>query len=106
MLEPATTQKLQGLAMRWQDAWNRHDMDVIAASIAPDVDFVTVAGQDTTVTIAASWLRRIDFQLLLGRRAAGTARRSVCRIIRLDPPSAGAAPRLVLSLAAECRKAS
>src|SRR3989442_12560689 len=44
MLEPATTQLLQGLAMRWQDAWNRHDMDEIAASIAPDVDFVTVAG--------------------------------------------------------------
>ena len=44
MLEPATTQLLQDLAMRWQDAWNRHDMDEIAASVAPNVDFVTVAG--------------------------------------------------------------
>ena len=44
MLEPADAQMLQGLAMRWQDAWNRHDMDEMAASIAPDVDFVTVAG--------------------------------------------------------------
>lgn len=30
--------------MCWQDAWNRHDMDELAASIAPEVDFVTVVG--------------------------------------------------------------
>ena len=41
---PANTLMLQGLATRWQDAWNRHDMDEIAASISADVDFVTVAG--------------------------------------------------------------
>ena len=44
MLDPADAQRLQDLAMRWQQAWNRHDMNEIAASIAPDVDFVTVAG--------------------------------------------------------------
>ncbi len=44
MLEPANARRLQDFAARWQDAWNRHDMDDIAASIAPDVDFVTVAG--------------------------------------------------------------
>ncbi len=44
MPEPANALILQGLATRWQNAWNRHDMDEIAASISPDVDFVTVAG--------------------------------------------------------------
>ena len=44
ILEPADARMLRGLAMRWQDAWNRRDMDELAASIAPDVDFVTVAG--------------------------------------------------------------
>jgi len=43
-LEPVYAQMLQSFAVRWQNAWNRHDMDELAASIAPDVDFVTVAG--------------------------------------------------------------
>lgn len=30
--------------MGWQHAWNHHDMDEIAMSVAPDVDFVTVTG--------------------------------------------------------------
>jgi uncharacterized protein (TIGR02246 family) len=43
-LEPIHAQVLQRLAMRWQNAWNCHDMEGFAVSIAPDIDFVTVAG--------------------------------------------------------------
>lgn len=43
-LEPVHAQVLQRLAMHWQNAWNHHDMEEFAASIAPDIDFVTVAG--------------------------------------------------------------
>jgi uncharacterized protein (TIGR02246 family) len=42
--EPEGTPRLTDLAMHWQEAWNRHDMDELSASIAPDVDFVTVTG--------------------------------------------------------------
>lgn len=43
-LDPANVQSLHELALRWQRAWNHHDMDEIAAWVAPDVDFVTVTG--------------------------------------------------------------
>jgi len=39
------------LATRWEEAWNRHDVPGLAALVAPDADFVTVAGV---------WLTGID----------------------------------------------
>jgi len=42
--EPTNARRLQELVMRWQHAWNHHDMDEIASWVAPDVDFVTVTG--------------------------------------------------------------
>ena len=35
---------VSGLVQRWERAWNRHDMDDAASLVAPDVDFVNVAG--------------------------------------------------------------
>jgi uncharacterized protein (TIGR02246 family) len=32
------------LAASWADAWNRHDMDAAAILVAPEIEFVTVAG--------------------------------------------------------------
>jgi uncharacterized protein (TIGR02246 family) len=31
-------------SLAWQSAWNRHDADALSALVAPDVEFVTVAG--------------------------------------------------------------
>lgn len=38
------TAKATALAAAWADAWNQHDMDAAASLVAPDVEFVTVAG--------------------------------------------------------------
>ena len=35
---------IKGLSLKWQDAWNRHDMRALAALVAEDVDLITVAG--------------------------------------------------------------
>lgn len=35
---------IEALGKRWQEAWNRHDMDALAMLMAEDVDFVTVSG--------------------------------------------------------------
>jgi uncharacterized protein (TIGR02246 family) len=35
---------IESIALRWQDAWNRHDMKALAALVAEDVDLITVAG--------------------------------------------------------------
>src|SRR5688500_8138759 len=35
---------IKGIAQRWEDSWNRHDMRALAALVADDVDFITVAG--------------------------------------------------------------
>jgi uncharacterized protein (TIGR02246 family) len=32
------------LPLAWQQAWNHHAADMLAALVAPDIDFVTVAG--------------------------------------------------------------
>jgi uncharacterized protein (TIGR02246 family) len=36
---------IKGIAQRWEDSWNRHDMKAVAALVADDVDFITVAGK-------------------------------------------------------------
>jgi uncharacterized protein (TIGR02246 family) len=44
----------EALAQKWQSAWNRHDMDALAALTTEDVEFVNVGGR---------WLRgRADFR--------------------------------------------
>ncbi len=35
---------VKSIALKWQDAWNRHDMKALAALVAEDVDFITVGG--------------------------------------------------------------
>ncbi len=35
---------IKSIALKWQDAWNRHDMKTLATLLAEDVDFVTVSG--------------------------------------------------------------
>jgi uncharacterized protein (TIGR02246 family) len=49
-----------GLAERWQQAWNQHDMQSAGGLLAPDADFVNVGGR---------WLRGrsqfIDYQVRL-----------------------------------------
>jgi uncharacterized protein (TIGR02246 family) len=35
---------IEALGKRWQEAWNRHDMDALSLLLAEDVDFVTVGG--------------------------------------------------------------
>ena len=35
---------IKSIALKWEDSWNRHDMKALAALVAEDVDFITVAG--------------------------------------------------------------
>ncbi|HEX7297317.1 MAG TPA: SgcJ/EcaC family oxidoreductase [Pyrinomonadaceae bacterium] len=35
---------IEALASRFQDCWNRHDMDALASLVSEDVDYVTVIG--------------------------------------------------------------
>ena len=35
---------IKSIALRWQDAWNKHDMKALAALVAEDVGLITVAG--------------------------------------------------------------
>lgn len=43
---PDDEAKIKQLAARWEDAWNRHDADALAALLDEDVDFITVRGPD------------------------------------------------------------
>lgn len=38
------TEAIKSIALKWQDAWNQHDMKALAALVAEDVDFITVGG--------------------------------------------------------------
>jgi uncharacterized protein (TIGR02246 family) len=42
---------IAAIIARWADAWNAHDDGAMAALVAPDVDFVNVAGR---------WLRGVE----------------------------------------------
>lgn len=35
---------IKATALKWQDAWNRHDMKALSELVAEDVDLITVAG--------------------------------------------------------------
>jgi uncharacterized protein (TIGR02246 family) len=50
-VEGGAARRIGAVAGAWSDAWNAHDMDAAARLVAPDVDFVTVAGQ---------WLKGVD----------------------------------------------
>ena len=41
----ADRKAIQDIASRWQDAWNRHDMDALSSLVAEDVDFVNVGAR-------------------------------------------------------------
>ena len=36
---------IKSIALKWQDAWNRHEMKALSALVAEDVDFITVGGK-------------------------------------------------------------
>ena len=38
------TEAVKSIALKWQDAWNQHDMKALTALVAEDVDFITVGG--------------------------------------------------------------
>ena len=38
------TETIKSIALKWQDAWNKHDMKALTALVAEDVDFITVGG--------------------------------------------------------------
>ncbi len=40
----ADRKAVEAIAANFKDAWNRHDMDALAALVAEDVDYVTVVG--------------------------------------------------------------
>ena len=40
----ADRKTIEAISARFQDTWNRHDMDGLASLVAEDVDFVTVVG--------------------------------------------------------------
>jgi len=40
----ADEKAIKDIAVRWQDAWNRHDVKALSTLVAEDVDFVNVAG--------------------------------------------------------------
>ena len=35
---------IKNIALKWQDAWNQHDMKALAALVAEDIDLITVGG--------------------------------------------------------------
>jgi uncharacterized protein (TIGR02246 family) len=41
---------IEALGKRWQETWNRHDMDALSMLLAEDVDFVTVGGPKGRLT--------------------------------------------------------
>jgi uncharacterized protein (TIGR02246 family) len=42
---PQDEDEIKQVESRWQDAWNRHDMDALAALFTKDADFVQVNGR-------------------------------------------------------------
>ena len=36
---------IKSIALKWQDAWNRHDWKALSAFVAEDVDFIAVGGK-------------------------------------------------------------
>jgi uncharacterized protein (TIGR02246 family) len=42
---PTDLRAVEGLGKRWENAWNRHDMEALSAVVGEDVDFITVGGR-------------------------------------------------------------
>lgn len=36
---------IKGIALKWQDSWNRHDLKALSTFVAEDVDFIAVSGR-------------------------------------------------------------
>jgi uncharacterized protein (TIGR02246 family) len=47
---PTDRAAIEALGKRWQETWNRHDMDALSMLLAEDVDFVTVGGPKGRLT--------------------------------------------------------
>jgi uncharacterized protein (TIGR02246 family) len=60
---------IRDIQARWDDAWNRHDVQALSALVADDVRFVNVAGQVLT--------SRAEFQQLQTRTHAMMFKESV-----------------------------
>ena len=46
---PDDETRIRDLAVRWEKAWNRHDMKSLATLLTEDADFVNVAGRHVLV---------------------------------------------------------
>jgi uncharacterized protein (TIGR02246 family) len=38
-------EEIESIALKWQDAWNRHRLKALSAFVAEDVDFIAVSGR-------------------------------------------------------------
>src|SRR6266540_1599115 len=38
-------EEIKSIALKWQDAWNRHDLKALSEFVAEDVDFIAVTGR-------------------------------------------------------------
>jgi uncharacterized protein (TIGR02246 family) len=38
-------EEIKSIALKWQDAWNRHGLKALSAFVAEDVDFIAVSGR-------------------------------------------------------------
>jgi uncharacterized protein (TIGR02246 family) len=38
-------EEIASIALKWQDAWNRHSLKALSAFVAEDVDFIAVSGR-------------------------------------------------------------
>lgn len=65
---------ISGIALKWKETWNRHDMKATASLVAEDVDLVTVSG---------TWLRsRKEFEEDHAKSHEAALRDSVLRVNR------------------------
>ena len=60
--------RVRALVVRWQDAWNAHDMDALAALFTQDADFVNVG--------AKRWIGRSEIRRQHAARLAQHLRRA------------------------------
>ena len=49
-------QAIEALGTRWQELWNRHDMEALSLLLTEDVDFVTVLGPKGWLRGREQWL--------------------------------------------------
>ncbi|HEY0461799.1 MAG TPA: SgcJ/EcaC family oxidoreductase [Pyrinomonadaceae bacterium] len=74
---------IKGIALKWQEAWNLHDMKVLAALVAEDVDFITVGGgwQKNRKEFAEYHAQRHEMQF---KESVWTTKKTTVEFIKSD----------------------